>query len=407
MSLKNKRIAFVSYHIHKNPGYRPSLIHGFFLKRQAEYKSYALLASDWDHMAKARQNKLEFVGQEIYWIHVPAYTKNISIMRVLSYFVFSLKLLFSKQLWQADVFFVSVPPSIAALVPAMIAFIKRKPWVVDIVDLWPEALPLSVGKKKFFMSTVGWVWVGLRNFFYSRARLFISHSQYFLKHTRTKNALWLPLVQTAEIESAPKGANSQTPLRAPIENEIRICVLGSINNVLNIDSLVEIATSIERASRSTNDPGDSRKLVLEILGGGERKKTLITELKMAAPSWQVVDHGISFDPELKKQILGRCHFGYNGYQSTTAIGITYKSIDFASFGNVLLNSLQGDLNKLIETYGAGFNFDIGDEAGLAKKILELNNADYAKMSEGAKRLAQETFSPENFESKLTEALEGV
>jgi len=396
---KIKNLVFVSYHIHSNPGYRPSMLHRFFLDQQTKFKSYHLLAANWDHQSKAKHDLEKFPEPNINWIKVPSYTKNISLRRVLSYLSFSLKLIFSKKLWKADLVVISVPPSFSAVIPGTIAMLRGKPWVVDIVDLWPEALPVSPSTKKLFMRTLGKPWVWSRNFFYSRASLFISHSKYFLgfTKTKTKKSLWLPLMQTGTIPQAPHK-------RAPIDQEIRICVLGSINNVLNIDSLVVLTAEIQKLVKQSGNP---RKLVLEILGGGERKETLIKEIQMAAPKWKIQDHGISFDPDLKQSILNRCHFGYNGYRSTTAIGITYKSIDFASFGNVFLNSVQGDLKSLVVQYLAGFNFQLGGETALAEEICDLSNNEYIKLSKGSHHLATDLFSRSRFERRLAEALERV
>lgn len=373
------------------------MLHRYFLEHQSRFKSYNLLAANWDHQSKSTHDLSQFQDQNIEWFQVPSYRKNISLKRVFSYLSFSLKLLFSKKLWKADLVIISVPPSFSAVVPAVIAMLRRKPWVVDIVDLWPEALPVGPKAKKLFMRTLGLPWVWSRNLFYSRASLFLSHSKYFLKFTKTKKSLWLPLMQSGTL---PQSIQK----RAPIDQEIRICVLGSINNVLNIDSLVLLTSEIQKLIKQSGSP---RKLILEILGGGERKETMIKEIQMAAPKWKVQDHGVSYDPELKQSILNRCHFGYNGYRSTTAIGITYKSIDFASYGNVFINSVQGDLKSLVLQYLAGYNFELGEESLLAEKICNLSNNEYIKLSKGSHRLATDLFSRSRFERRLTEALDRV
>ena len=397
MSLKNKRVAFVSYHIHKNPGYRPSMMHGYFLSRFSELEDYSLLAAKWEHMSKSFHDESEFEGEEIEWVDVPPYEKNISFARVRSYIAFGLKLLFAKKLWKADVIVVSVPPSFSGVVPAFISFIIRKPLVLDIVDLWPEALPLPSRQKKIFMGTIGFIWVAIRNIFYRRADLFISHSKYFLNYTKVKRVLWLPLAQSVEIptENAP---------RVELSSELRLAVLGSINNVLNVDSLVNLLgeLNVQNYARPR-----SRKIILEILGGGERKDELLQSIAKVAPGIEIIDHGISFDLNLKKKILERCHLGFNGYKSTTAIGVTYKSIDFCTYGNVFVNSLQGELHSLVEQYNAGFNYKDGEEAVLADKLLSLRMSEFELMASGSLSLAKEFFDPHKFKIRLSEALDRV
>ena len=396
----NKNILLVSYHAFREDPFRPSALHRFFKEQisQDNALAYSLVCSDWDHLTKTRH---DFSGDPaIKTIRVPGYFKNLSVNRVISHMVFSLKLLFSTALWRGDVFFVCVPPSLPALVVALVATLKRKPFVFDVVDLWPEALPAGDAQKKLFMTIIGGPWVFLRNCLYGRASMLLTHCKYFIEKIGAQNSLRLSYVPLSQGNLQMFLLESNRPKLA---SEIRILVLGSINNVIDIESLVSLLASL----RSNDKTSSCRKVILEIIGDGESKTALLQQVLREADFVQVLDHGKVFDSKIKGEVLSRCHFGYNGYRNTTAIGVTYKAVDFATAGVVFLNCVQGDLTDLITEYGAGFNFTKGLESELAERVLSLSDEAFLGMSRGSRKMALNLFHPERFEKSLTAILEKV
>ena len=73
------------------------------------------------------------------WVY-PAQSANV-IPRLTNYFSFSLSSLLSFH-WvgQADVLFVDSPPLFLALTALVLARIRRIPWVMNVSDLWPDAV---------------------------------------------------------------------------------------------------------------------------------------------------------------------------------------------------------------------------------------------------------------------------
>lgn len=395
MDLSTKKVLLISYHAYSKGSYRPTILHRYFSERadRGEIAAYKFLCSDFDHMAKSRRHKSASEPRvEPLW--VPTYIYNLSFRRIWSHLVFSLQLFFRKELCQADLIVVCVPPSFTAVPALMYARFRGKHCVLDLVDLWPEALPASPRRKALLMHTVGWIWVLGRNFFYRQSSLLLSHCQFFLTQLDRKDcprSMYLPLSQLdAEIFAAQ-------PNRASLKKELRILVLGSINHVLDIESLTCVLEDLSRQVRGQH-------LVLEIIGSGESKPQLLRNLRKRTPDVEVLDHGQVFDVPRKTKILMRCHFGYNGYKNTSAIGITYKSIDFASAGLLFINSVQGDLVELVSSYGVGFNYRQTEEAILASKILALSDEDFEAKSSASRQMALDHFHPDRFEHDFTQAL---
>lgn len=397
MNLADKRVLLISYHAYSKGSYRPTILHRYFTRRvnDGEIGHYGFIASDWDHMTKSRQ---DFSGDpRIQALSVPPYGKNLSWQRIWSHLVFSAKLFFSDELRRADVVVVCVPPSLTALPVVLITRWRGRASILDLVDLWPEALPVSTQKKVWFMASIGWLWSGIRNFLYRRATRLLSHCQFFLTQigrVKCERASYLPLSQLdVSLLTAPS-------TRKSLNEEIRVLVLGSINHVLDSGSLVRILMAL---SQIVTD----RKLVLEIIGEGESKKLLLDGVRSKAPRFEIIDHGLVFDIGPKTEILTRCHFGFNGYRDTSAIGITYKSIDFTSAGLLFINSVQGDLTQLVESYGVGFNYVQGKETHVATQIARLSDPVFLEKSAASRRLAYDHFHPDRFERDFSGVLDGL
>lgn len=393
MSGDLKKIVFVSYHYFLNLSYRPDQFHKFLQDYCRSNKvSYKFLTSDWCHISKSAHKVKKESDTCLLW--VPRYKKNLSLIRILSHVYFSLRILFSRDLWKATVIVVSLPPSFCGAVVLFASWLSGAKVVFDVVDLWPEALPAPKKIKKVFMSTVGKFWVCVRNFCYSKPERLVTHCRYFLPYFGSSNSARAKVISLAQPEDSFFKVPSS---RTEVALEIRILVLGSINHVLNTESLVRLLGFLGEYKKE-------QKIILEVIGSGESKDSLLNKIKSIHSLVEVFDHGIVYDVDKKSEILSRCHFGFNGYQDTTAIGVTYKSIDFSSLGVVLLNSVQGDLNDLIDKYHCGFNYRSGSEAELAKKILALSSQEYGVMSDGSKKMATQMFHSKIFSQNMKHVL---
>lgn len=182
----------------------------------------------------------------------------------------------------------------------------------------------------------------------------------------------------------------------PLNTELRFLLLGSINNIFDMEKCLNLFKGLSTNATST--------IVLEIIGLGESLEILMTRLKAEAPSVVVVNHGAIFDRKQKDAILSRMHFGLNLYKNTTAIGVSYKSIEYMAHGIPLINSAQGDLFDLINESSMGFNIIDNLDHGI-DKLKNLDNSQYQSMRKAAFTMYQKSFSKESFEKNLLSYLE--
>lgn len=384
----DKKLVFISYHYLPNPNFRSSAVWEVI---RSKYPRSLFYYADWDHLNKKRIEAS--ADSRMLGITVPEYHRNLSIARVCSHLVFSLKLLFRKELREADILYASVPPNLVLVPLILIRLFKPKTKVIcDVVDLWPEAIPLSSCKKKFFDILATPFWTIPRNLAYKTTDLFISHCKYFLKEI---GPAFLP-ERNKHLPLCLMDFREKSLPAKSMDNEIRFLLLGSINNIFDLEKCLFLFKNLLQ--------NKNRKIILEVIGLGESLPTLLQRLRSELPELTVENHGPIFDREKKDVIMDRIHFGLNLYKDTTAIGISYKSIEYMAHGIPLINSAQGDLYDLIDEHHMGYNI-VESVEGVSARIGSLSNSQYQSMKEAASALYSSTFSRSSFEHNLLRFIE--
>ena len=234
-----------------------------------------------------------------------------------------------------DILWVLVPPNHlikeAALLKHKRPFMKL---VLDFNDLWPETIPIAKVKGTLPLRA----WKKLREKYINTADLIVTECVLF------QNALSQGAADPKKIcvlypgRDLPKIETSNTP---PTDR-IALCYLGSINNIIDIDRIVEIIKSI----------GSS--VILHIIGGGEKEDEFVKSAESTGAT--VVRHGDIYDFNEKQGIFDSCHFGLNVLKDSVFIGLTMKSIDYLAGALPIINTLKGDTASFIDSDKLGINY---------------------------------------------------
>ena len=138
--------------------------------------------------------------------------------------------------------------------------------------------------------------------------------------------------------------------------QVMLCYLGSINNIIDIDYMVKLLTCIQKY----------KQVKLHIIGDGEKKDELLVKLKTAGIS--AVFHGSVYEEAEKMKVLHSCDYGLNIMKPSVCVGVTMKSVDYMYAGLRLINNIQGDTWQMIEEYGIGYNCCLENAEAAAEKI---------------------------------------
>lgn len=342
--------------------------------------------SDFSHEAKSYfTDKI----QECNYIHVPSYNKNMSIARIFSHMVLGHKFKRIIRRERPDLIYCMVPPNSVA--PPCLEYKESHPeckYYLDIIDLWPESMPIE-GKYK--NNAIFKKWSSLRD----DSLLVADHvfSECRLYQNRLKNVLNPDKVSTLYLfkEIYDKGDVLKfiTEKRNNHKkNKIKLCYLGSINSLIDIDKICEIISLIVRTGITVE---------FRVIGEGETKDKLLQSAERTGAD--VKYYGSVYGRSEKLKILGHCDYGFNIMKDVVTVGLTIKSVDYFSMGIPIINSIKGDTWEFVEKDNIGVNYDENKNT-----IVDLLLEGIEDRSINAFNYFENNFTREVFKQNVREAL---
>ena len=367
-----------------------------------------MIESDFFHREKTKGRP----AKEGYrYLDTIPYKKNLSAARLYSHYNFAQKAF--KELESAghiDLLYVMVP---ANSLTQMAARYKRlhpeTKLVLDIIDLWPESLPIPVIKNIFPCT----VWRDLRDQYLKAADLIFTECRLYqevlgkrLEGLNVETLYW-PKEEKAGETGQKKRVNETQQERnrenlcrmQPEESDshsIEICYLGSMNNIINIDYIVTLLKEIN----------GRKPVTLHVIGDGESREEFLNKLQQAQIDLRY--YGVVYDEEQKREILKNCSYGLNLMKNTVCVGLTMKSVEYLSYGLMLLNNIPGDTWELVEKEKIGYNCTDENVAWVAEMVAACeytsNGSRCLTAGEKARKLYETLFSTEAFEAQLEKYL---
>lgn len=371
--MNSKRIAIVTNSSNYEP--RAERVASYF---RTEGYNVIVFESDFNHHKK-RHVKREREGY-IYLNTIP-YNKNISALRLYSHYNFGAKYFSKICEMQIDLLYVLVPAN--SLVRFTSLYKKLYPTVkivFDIIDLWPESLPLKKIDRLYPIK----IWKNLRNNYLREADLIISECKLYqtilqkqLGKLELKILYW------------PKNEIIKPELPKLLTNEeLHICYIGSINNIIDIPVIITILKNIQY----------QKKVTLHIIGDGEKRAEFLEKLKKADVELQY--YGVVYDDKLKNDIIRHCHYGLNIMKANVCVGLTMKSVEYLAAGIPLINNIRGDTWDFVEKEDVGLNFQSESLEELVERIV--NRQSDMERHMRARLLYENLFSPWAFDKKIKE-----
>lgn len=329
------------------------------------------VTSDFDHMTKKRYCFNEYKNSK--QLHVISYKKNLSISRILSHLMFSYKTFYMLLACKPELVYVEVPNNSLVKSSAKYKKINNAEIIVDVFDMWPESMPV---KTKNMIVNWGFdIWRNFRN-----------------KNLKFADQIWIECDYYRELLSAQKInlpmetkylklKNAETSIEMKVsEEEIDLCYLGSINNIIDISLIEKIVSEFAKNKRTR----------IHIIGDGERKDEFLEILKQN--SIEIIDHGKVYEIDKLQEIFDQCWFGINVLREDLAIGITMKSISYFRGGLPIINTVQGDTSRFVEECNIGINVDRHDVKSCVLRILNITKDDLACMKNNTRNLFEQKFA---------------
>lgn len=353
--------------------HRVELLYDFFRKQGDNVKVYT---SNYRHIAKTIRNEEK---NDFTFIQTRPYNKNLSVDRLRSHSEFARNVFVKLEEENIDLLWVMIPPNSVAKHAVNYKNKHNLKLVFDLIDLWPETMPMNAQLKKVFVFKL---WQKLRDDYLDYADLVVTECNLY-QNSINRN------VSQNKLETLYLARNLKRieQIEGLANNEIALCYLGSINNIIDIPMISHIISELSEV----------KPVTIHIIGDGEKREELITVAENAGA--KVDYHGVVYDDAEKKQIMSKCHYGLNVMKNTVKVGLTMKSMDYFEAGIPILNTIQGDTWEFCEKMRIGINID--------KSEWEYRALNEIFKREDIHEFANKMFSKEAFEKKMIKIYQKV
>ena len=348
---------------------RVGFLYKLFRNKGYETKVYT---TDFSHALKKKRNN---IPDGYISIDTKPYYKNLSLDRILSHAQFA-KDVFDTIDDDNDILWIMAPAN--SLIKKAYEYKKnhKVKIIIDIIDMWPESLPISINKNIFPFN----IWKNIRSKYISCADVLVSECNMYKSILSKEYKGNIHTLYWAKDYDNPRNKKQLN------NDHLELCYIGSINNIIDIDKICGVISKIDK------------KVTVHIIGDGERKDEFINRLNEIC---EVIYHGVIYDNNQKNEIFDKCHGGINIYKDGLYIGLTTKCIDYFGGGLPIINNIKADTHDLINEYNAGINIDDSDMD--IDRLIDISNNNETVFELFDKNFSRNAFN-KKVESILKEAI---
>ncbi|MFP5112867.1 glycosyltransferase family 4 protein [Bacillaceae bacterium C204] len=350
-----------------------------------------LLTSSFKHSDKSFRDKTKIeticssIKYKIVMIDELGYKKNIGIDRIQSHRYFSKQLThYLKNIQKKpDVIYCAYPMMDAAFIVGRYAKKFQIPFVMDIQDVWPEAIKNAIPLPEVLVDVILYPLTAYANKIYSLADYVVGVSKSYVERVNkvNKNARsYLPIFIGTDLgifDSYKEKLVKKDP------NEFWITYIGTISYSYDLETVIR-AVSILKNKGISN-------IVFKVFGSGPLQPKFE---KLANQLGAPVDFMGHFKYDELIPYLVNSDLAANAISKGAQQSITNKIGDFLSAGLPVINSsLNKEFMEMVKNENIGYNYNSGEPEKLATLIEKLynNKGLLVAFGENARKLAEEKF----------------
>lgn len=289
------------------------------------------------------------------------------------------------------------PPIFQAVSAWMVAAIRRRPFLLEVRDLWPEfAIDMGVLKNSILIALSRW----LENFLYRRASHIIVNSPAYRDYLIGKG------VPEQKVSLIPNGVDPEmfevADERALVRKNLRLdnCFVVTYAGALGLANDIPV---ILRAAKKLVDQSDIHFL---LIGDGKERKNL-EELAKTLELRNVTFLGARPKVEMAG-LLAASDACVATLQNIPMFRMTYpnKVFDYMAAGKPILLGIDGVIRKVVEECRGGIYFCPSDDDALAKAVRELckDRSEGCRMGQRARELVLKNFDRRDHAESFRELL---
>lgn len=341
-------------------------------------------------------------GIEVIEVEIPYSNRQNFVQRSVAFVRFAWRSALLALREPCDLVFATSTPLTAAIPGIAAAWLRGRPFVFEVRDLWPE-LPRAMGvitnpAVLFLMSVLEWV-------AYRAARACIGLSPGIvagIRRRRNRDGPVHLIPNGCDLELF--GRNDGSAWRPPqvAAGDLMAVFTGAHGIANGLDAVLDAAAELKRRGRS------DIKLVL--IGDGMLKPRLQERAKREG-----LTNVVFLDPVPKVQLSGLMNAADVGLMILKNVPAFYygtspnKFFDYIAAGKPVLNNYPGWLAELIAESGCGLAVRPDDPVQFAAALERMADDRDAlrRMGQAARRLAEQRFERRALADQFVDALEGA
>lgn len=402
-----KRIAIIAPGYAWLPGESGTSRFSFMAEFLAEHGyKVDLIGSTFQHFKKAPRDieKLEAMQlpYKLAFIEEPGYRKNIDIRRIYSNYILARNTLkyLKDHIFEYDLVYCVIPPNILSAKVGKLCHQCGVPYIVDIEDLWPEAMKM-VFKVPFVSNVLFYPYWRDAEKTYRYANGVVGTSDEYTMRAfkkRKKNIPYATVYVGTELDVFDEGVwKYGTEFEKP-DGEFWVTYAGSIGASYDIRTLIDAAKMLLCQGKSD--------IKIYILGTGPLKE----ELEQYAKDINCENVIFMGYVEYQKMaaFLTKSDALINSYVKNAPQSIVTKIGDYLAAGKPIINTLfNPEFCRMVDQNGLGVNIEAEDAKKLAETILELYQDVplRAEISLNARRWTEEKFDRKVGYKQIVEMVE--
>jgi len=304
------------------------------------------------------------------------------LRRVADYSSFALSASLAGLFEKGDVIMATSPQFFTALAGFVLSLLKRRPWVFEVRDLWPESIVAVEALKR---GAIIRMLERLELFLYKRADCIVALTDAFRERIAARG------VDAQKIDVVKNGVDAQVFFPAPkdkelerrfgLENKFVVGYLGTHGMAHKLDFILRCAAKL---------PPEDNTHFLFAGDGAERERLLALKEELGLKNVTMLDAVPRAQAPL---YLGLCDVALVPLKrcETFTTVIPSKIFEAAAMERPILLGVDGEARALVESYAAGLFFEPENTDSFLEQLQIIKNdtALFWSLKQGCRRLAAE------------------
>jgi glycosyltransferase involved in cell wall biosynthesis len=301
------------------------------------------------------------------------------LRRIMDYVSFMVSAFFAGLFVRTDLIIATSPQFFTAVAGSLLGRLRRKPWIMEVRDLWPDSVAgVEAVKSKKALSFFYW----LEKRLYRHATMIVPVTDTFKKEIIAKgtNPAKIHVIKNgSNLEKFfPREKNINLIRELGLEGKFIVGYIGTFGMAHGLDFFAQFASELEPMG-----------IVFLMIGDGARKEDLKKTVQAKA-----IRNMILLDPVSKERIsdyLSILDVSLIPLRKATIFTtvIPSKIFESAAMQIPILLGVEGESRGIIEHYGAGLFFEPENKDDFVRQLKQLKDDRvlYDSCREGGKNLS--------------------